>query len=420
MTFIANVISHHLSDSIKSKMQTIMIFPVIVGLFGYLALIAAPLFAAVTIETPKDISQAHNSFGFGLFKTLVEAEGNNNIFISPSSIVLALSMVYNGAKGETKDAIEKTLQFKDLTIASVNQQSLGLIKLLKNPDPKAELFIANSVWAKKGIDVKRDFLTTVTKYYNAEISTIDFKDPSAAPRINSWVSKNTKGKIPEIVGTIPDDMVMYLINAVYFKGSWTNEFDKKLTQERLFTPASGAPKRHSLMQQTHVLPYLETESFQSVNLPYGQNKRLSMYVFLPKNLDAFIKGLDMEAWNEWMTKYETIEGTILLPRFKMEYAKELTPMLSKLGMRVAFEDHADLSGISNKARLKISGVEHKTYVDVNEEGTEAAAATSVGPTITSFEPRRKTFYMEVNRPFFFAIRDNRDQEVLFMGVVKNP
>ena len=397
-----------------------MIFAGSVGLFGYFALTATPLFAAVANETPKELSQAHNAFGFNAFKTLAEAEGNNNIFISPSSIALALSMVYNGATGETKDAIEKTLRFKDLDISSVNQQSLGLINLLKNPDPKVELSIANSVWARKGREFRQDFLTTVRKYYSAEISTIDFKDPGAVRTINSWVSKNTKDKIPKIVGTIPDDMVMYLINAVYFKGSWTTEFDKKLTQERLFTPANGQPKEHPLMRQTHVLPYLETETFQSVNLAYGQNKRLSMYVFLPKSLETFIKGIDIKAWNEWMTKYQAIEGTILLPRFKMEYAKELRPLLTKLGMGIAFQDRADLSGISDKASLKISEVTHKTYVDVNEEGTEAAAATSVGATVTSFEPRRKTFYMEVSRPFFFAIRDNQDQEILFMGVVNNP
>ena len=420
MTFITNGTFHHLPNSIKSKIKIIRIFSGIVGLSGYFALTATPLFAAVANETRREISQAHNAFGFDLFKTLVEAERNNNIFISPSSIALALSMVYNGAKGETKDAIEKTLRFKDLDISTINQQSLRLINLLKNPDPKVELSIANSVWARKGIEVRQDFLTTVRKYYNAEISTIDFKDPSAVRTINSWISKNTKGKIPQIVETIPTDMVMYLINAVYFKGSWTTEFDKKLTQERLFTPANGAPKNHPLMRQTHVLPYLETETFQSVNLPHGQNKRLSMYVFLPRNLETFIKGFDIKAWDNWMTKYETIEGTILLPRFKMEYAKELRPVLTKLGMGAAFQNDADLSGISDKERSKMSEVVHKTYVDVNEEGTEAAAATSVGRTVTSFEPQRKTFYMEVNRPFFFAIRDNQNQEILFMGIVNNP
>lgn len=398
-----------------------MIFARIVGLFGYLSLIATtPLFAAVANETPKEIPQAHNAFGFDLFKTLVEAKENNNILISPSSIALALSMVYNGAKGETKDALENTLRFKGLDISTVNQQNLALINLLKNPDPKVELSVGNSVWARKGTDVRRDFLTTVRNYYHAEISTIDFDAPSAVPTINSWVSKNTKGKIPQILDTIPKDMVMYLINAVYFKGSWTNAFNKGLTQERLFTPVSGAPKKHPLMRQEHLFPYLETETFQSVNLPYGQNERLSMYVFLPKNLGAFIRGFDIKAWNEWMTKYETIEGTILLPRFKIDYGTKLKPVLTKLGMGVAFEDRADFSRISDKEPSKISEVAHKTYVDVNEEGTEAAAATSVGRTVTSFEPQQKTFYMEVNRPFFFAIRDNEDQEIVFMGVVKNP
>lgn len=420
MTFITNGTFRYLPNSRTSKIQPVTIFSGMVGLFACFALTATHLLAAVANKTPKDISQAHNAFGFDLFKILVEAEGNNNVFISPSSIGLALSMVYNGAKGETKDAIEKTLQFKNLDISSVNQQSLALINLLKNPDPKVELAIANSVWARKGIEFRQDFLTAAAKYYNAEISALDFKDPSAVGKINSWVSKNTKGKIPKIVENIPDEMVMYLINAVYFKGSWTTEFDRKLTQDRLFTTANGASKKHPLMRQTHLLPYLETETFQSVNLPYGENKRLSMYVFLPKNLETFIRGFDIKAWNEWMKQYENIEGTILLPRFKIEYAKELNLLLAKLGMGVAFQDNADLRGISDQHRLNISEVLHKSYVDVNEEGTEAAAATSVGAGVTSVRPRPKTFYMEVNRPFFFAIRDNQDQEILFMGAVNNP
>jgi len=370
-------------------------------------------------QSPKNIPQAHNTFGFNSIKILAKEEGNKNIFISPSSIALALSMVYNGANGETKSAMQKTLQFQNLDIATVNQESLGLINSLKNPDPKVELSVANSVWARNGVDFKKDFLSTVGSYFNAEISTLDFSNSNAANTINAWVSKNTKGKIPSIVSSpIPDGMVMYLINAVYFKGSWTTEFDKKLTEDRDFTTSQGVSKKHPLMRQRGDMPYLETEDFQSVNLPYGTNKRLSMYVFLPKNLNNFVQTLDTSKWNDWMKQYKETEGTILLPRFKMEYEKGLIPMLTQLGMGVAFQDNADLSGIGNS--LKISEVKHKTYVDVNEEGTEAAAVTSVGVGVTSVMPAQKTFYMEVNRPFFFVIRDNQTQEVLFMGTIQNP
>lgn len=370
-------------------------------------------------QSPKNIPLAHNTFGFNSIKILAKEEGNKNVFISPSSIALALSMVYNGANGETKSAMQKTLQFQNMDIATVNQESLGLINSLKNPDPKVELSVANSVWARNGVDFKKDFLSTVGSYFNAEISTLDFSNSNAANTINAWVSKNTKGKIPTIVSPpIPDSMVMYLINAVYFKGSWTTEFDKKLTEDRNFTTADGVTKKHPLMRQRGDMPYLETEDFQSVNLPYGKNKRLSMYVFLPKNLNNFVQTLDVNKWNDWMKQYKETEGTILLPRFKMEYEKGLIPLLTQLGMGVAFQDNADLTGIGNS--LKISEVKHKTYVDVNEEGTEAAAVTSVGISVTSVMPAQKTFYMEVNRPFFFVIRDNQTQEVLFMGTIQNP
>lgn len=370
-------------------------------------------------QSPKNIPLAHNTFGFNSIKILAKEEGNKNVFISPSSIALALSMVYNGANGETKSAMQKTLQFQNLDIATVNQESLGLINSLKNPDPKVELSVANSVWARNGVDFKKDFLSTVGSYFNAEISTLDFSNSNAANTINAWVSKNTKGKIPTIVTPpIPDSMVMYLINAVYFKGSWTTEFDKKLTEDRNFTTADGVSKKHPLMRQHGDLPYLETEDFQSVSLPYGKNERLSMYVFLPKNLNSFVQTLDTNKWNDWMKQYKETEGTILLPRFKMEYEKGLIPLLTQLGMGVAFQDNADLTGIGNS--LKISEVKHKTYVDVNEEGTEAAAVTSVGVSAISVMPAQKTFYMEVNRPFFFVIRDNQTQEVLFIGTIQNP
>lgn len=373
----------------------------------------------VQSQSPKNIPQAHNTFGFNSIRILAKEEGNKNVFISPSSIALALSMVYNGANGETKSAMQKTLQFQNLDITTVNQESLGLINSLKNPDPKVELSVANSVWARNGVDFKKDFLSTVGSYFNAEISTLDFSNSNAANTINSWVSKNTKGKIPTIVTPpVPSDMVMYLINAVYFKGSWTTEFDKKLTEDRNFTTADGVSKKHPLMRQRGDMPYLETEDFQSVNLPYGKNKRLSMYVFLPKNLNNFVQSLDVNKWNDWMKQYKETGGTMLLPRFKMKYEKGLIPMLTQLGMGVAFQDNADLTGMGNS--LKISEVKHKTYVDVNEEGTEAAAVTSVGISITSVMPAQKTFYMEVNRPFFFVIRDNQTQEVLFMGTIQNP
>ncbi len=214
-------------------------------------------------------------------------------------------------------------------------------------------------------------------------------------------------------------MMMYLINAVYFKGDWTREFDKNLTEDKDFTVGDDSSKKHPLMRQKDDMPYLENDDFQSVSLSYGENERLGMYVFLPKNLNNFVQSLDVNSWNEWMDQYKETKGTILLPRFKVEYEKGLVPALNQLGMGIAFSNFADFTGIDDN--LAISEVKHKTYVDVNEEGTEAAAVTSVEMMRTTAElPAEETFYMEVNRPFFFAIRDNQTQAILFMGTIQNP
>ena len=368
----------------------------------------------------KTLSQAHNAFGFKLLKAVEQTEGGKNVFLSPASVAMALSMVYNGARGQTKAAMVKALELQGMDIAQVNQQSLELLKLLKNPDPKVQLAVANSVWARQGVKFRPEFLKAVIEFYQAQAETLDFRSPGAAATINAWVNEKTRGKIPTIVEPpIPRDMVLYLINAVYFKGAWTTAFDKKLTEQRTFTPAGGAPGKRPLMKQHGWLPYLETEDFQSVSLPYGSSRRLSMYVFLPKkDLKSFLAKLDGGSWEQWMRKYASTEGTLLLPRFKMKYEKQLRDALTQLGMGVAFQDSADLGGIG--PNLAISEVKHKTYVDVNEEGTEAAAVTSVGVRATAVPVKPVTFYMEVNRPFFFAIRDNQSGEVLFLGVVQNP
>lgn len=373
-------------------------------------------------KQPTLLPASHTALGMNMMKLLAKEEAGKNIFISPSSIALTLSMVTNGAEGKTKEEMQKALHFQNLDISTINQESLGLIESVKNPDPKVELSGANSVWAKKGVEFKKDFLDVVKSSFAAEAETLDFGDKNAAHTINAWVDKNTKGKIHEIVSPpIPDDMVMYLINAVYFKGAWTEAFDKKLTEEKDFTTGVGISKKHPLMWQRGDMSYLETADFQSVMLPYGKNKRLGMYVFLPKNMNEFVEKLDEKTWNDWMKKYAETEGTILLPRFTMEYEKELKPLLQKLGIETAFENNADFSGIVDpkNMKIKISEVKHKTYVDVNEEGTEAAAVTSIGMGFTGVKPS-KGFYMEVNRPFFFAIRDNQTEEVLFMGAVNDP
>jgi serpin B len=367
--------------------------------------------------TPVNIQKAHNALGLNLMKSLAKSDTNKNIFISPSSIALALSMVYNGANSTTKTAMQQTLHLQGLDISTINKESLGLMSALQNPGSGIELTVANSIWAKKGFEFNPNFIGTIESYYKAQSSTIDFADPASVTAINSWASKNTKGKIPTIIDKIPADMVMYLINAVYFKGSWTLAFEKKLTEDRLFYSAGNKTKNVPMMHKSGSLPYFENAEVQSVKLTYGKDAKVSMYVFLPKDLNSFVSGLTPTKWAEYMRSYQNKPGDLFLPRFKLEYEKQLKDSLSGLGMSVAFSDKADLSGIGGN--LKISEVKHKTYVDVNEEGTEAAAVTSVGVSVTSVQIPDDPFMMEVNKPFFFGIVDDVTGEILFTGAISS-
>lgn len=419
-----------MDNSPQNIVIIVVVIIIVVGIGSYFIFnrpIQAP---SSLIQNPENITQAHNAFGFNSIKTLFSESLHQNVdygvffaknvLISPFSLALALSTIYNGANGETKSAMRETLQFQNLDISTINQESLNLVNLLKNTNPDIELTVANSIWIKNGVDLKKDFLNTATNYFNTEISTLDFSNTNAVNTINTWVSKNTKKKVPTMADPIPRDTIMYLINAIYFKGGWTPgfEFDEKLTEDKIFATPLDYPTKLPFMRQDRELSYLETKDFQSVILPYGKNAHLGMYIFLAKNLSDFIQTLDENNWNKWMKQYKTTEGTLLLPKFKIASEESLVPLLMKLGMGIAFEDNADFTGLGNN--LKISEVKHQTYIDVDEKGTEAGATTSVAQTPTTAPPSEKAFYMEVNHPFFFAIRDDQTQEILFMGIIENP
>lgn len=370
-------------------------------------------------KDPENITEAHNAFGFSALGILANENSSKNIFISPLSISLALSTIDNGAQGETKSAIEKTLKFQHIDTSTVNQESKKLLTQLQTLDSGISVSIANSIWVTNGIDLKEDFLNSVANYFDTKISNLDFSNTNAAETIKAWINKNTNGKIAGVATPIPRDTVMYLVNSIYFKGSWTPgfEFNERLTATKNFTGTDGTNTKIPFMHQEREMYYLETKDFQSVILPYGKKAHLSMYVFLPKNMKDFMKTLDQGTWESWMKQYKITEGTLILPKFKIEYKESLVPLLTQLGMGIAFEDNADFTGIGKN--LKISEVEHQSYIDLNETGTEAAATTSVTQAATAAPPSEKTFSMDVNHPFFFAIRDNQTQEILFMGTVQN-
>jgi len=360
-------------------------------------------------------------FGFKLFAEIVKQDTGKNIFVSPASVAIALAMTYNGAGRKTKQAMAGALELHGMSLEEVNRANAALRAMLENPDPKVQLNIANSLWARKGIIFKPVFMKKNEDFYGAEVTTLDFDDPAAPSTINSWVSEKTKGKINKIIEDISSDAILFLINAIYFKGNWTVEFAKEKTEERPFYLLDGTQENHSMMSQSGNYRYYRGKNFQAISLPYGDNKRVSMYIFLPNEgfrLREFLESLNAENWKNWMSQFQMMQGSIVLPRFKLEYELNLNNALKSLGMAVAFDksraNFENMCPIAPGVNVFINEVKHKTFLEVDEEGTEAAGVTSVEMRITSIG---QEFSMIVDRPFFCAIRDNETGTILFMGSI---
>ena len=364
---------------------------------------------------------ANTKFGFKLFQEVLKQDSNKNVFVSPTSIAIALSMTYNGASGETQQGMAKALELQGMSLQDINQANETLKSSLEKADPDVQLSIANSLWAKQGNPFKPEFIQSNQQFYKARVTELNFASPDAAKTINGWVKENTRGKIDQIVNQIQPEDVLFLINAVYFKGNWSKQFDKTQTAERPFYLSNGSQKQHPMMSQSGKYRYYENDSFQAVSLPYGKG-RLSLYVFLPKKdttLGAFQQQLSLENWQQWMNQFQMRTGSVQLPRFKFDYDIQLNSALKALGMESAFNAGANFSNMTS-ASVAIDQVKHKTFVEVNEEGTEAAAATSVGVMLTSAQMPTQPFEMVVDRPFFCAIRDNQTGTLLFMGSIQEP
>jgi len=379
--------------------------------------------AAPVEELDERLVDANNGFGFNLFSELVGAEPGKNIFISPASVITALAMTYNGADGETKSAMEEAMLLKGMSMDEINSAFADLLTILQNPDPKVELAVANSLWAREGVAFNEDFLKRNEDYFGAEVAELNFDDTGAADTINAWVKEKTRNKIDGIVTPpINPETVLFLINAIYFKGEWSDPFDPDMTRDLAFNLPDGSQKDLPVMFRNDDFRYFETEDFQAVSLPYGKNERVSMYVFLPavnSSLEELYEEINVVNWKKWIASFGSMEGEVGLPRFKFEYETSLNDTLKNLGMGIAFDDSAaDFSGMRPvPPRLVISEVKHKTFVEVNEEGTEAAAVTSVEVGMTAMP---ETFSMIIDRPFFFAIADDLTGTILFMGSVTNP
>lgn len=371
-----------------------------------------------SIQLDERLVHAYTDFGINLLGELARRSPRENVFVSPTSAAFALAMTYNGASGETAAQMARMLGIAGMTLDEANRANQEWITSLTNPGREVELSIANSVWIRQGFPVEPAFLQRNQSFYRAEVRQLDFNHPSAVGTINAWVSQSTRGKIPTIIDEIDPLDMLFLINALYFKADWTHQFDKRRTQPAPFRLLDGSMKNVPMMSQEKQFPYFRGDGFSLVALPYG-NGRFSMVLALPdanSDLASFYAKLSPASLASWI---DGLSGgvRVSLPRFTIEWEKTLNEMLAALGMEDAFiPGRANFSGINpQQTDLHISELKQKTYLRVDEEGTEAAAVTSSRVSVTS-APMELRF----DRPFFLAIRDNATRTLLFVGQVMDP
>ncbi|MFH1370931.1 MAG: serpin family protein [Planctomycetota bacterium] len=370
------------------------------------------------------VVEGNNKFALELYQMLQNRQGN--LFLSPYSISTALAMTSAGARGQTEKQMAETLCFPSMNSKQLHKEFGEIIRQLNEGGQKSgyELVVANALWGQKDYKFLNDFLTLVRTNYDGDLQQVDFvkQTEEARKAINAWVEDKTKDKIKELIkpGMVDSMTRLVLTNAIYFKGKWASEFKPERTQDAPFTLLDGQKVNVPLMSQTEKFGYMETETTQMLEMPYV-NDELSMVILLPKKLDG-VNELEKELTPDniacWLAGLRKREVKVFLPRFKMTSEFELAGVLSSMGMPDAFSSKADFSGMTGTREFFISAVIHKAYVDVNEEGTEAAAATGVVMKLTSVEPPPPVF--RADHPFVFLIRDNQTGSILFMGRLENP
>lgn len=348
------------------------------------------------------------------------AELDKNFMISPLSLSMALAMTWNGADGETKAVMQKVLKLDGYTDQEVNEYYEKLREALLKTDPSTKLAIANSIWTNKNIKIKDDFIRLNNEYFNSTVESVDFSDANSVKLMNKWAADNTNNLITHVLDKTNPNALMYLMNALYFKGIWTSEFNSRNTSSKPFYSEDGQTKNVDMMHQKSSFNYNENQTMQIVELPYG-NQAFSMIVLLPKEgnklADVTQELQNSNSWGNLVSGLRSTQVDLYLPKFKTGYSRVLNDVLEKMGMGIAFEPGAaDFSRMTD-ADAFISFVEQFTYINTDEVGTEAAAVTVVGIEPTSYQPDR-TATFNANRPFIYIIRENSTGSILFMGAVK--
>ncbi len=376
-------------------------------------------------STVKQVESANNSFSASLFDQIAAEEQGKNFFISPFSVSMALAMTLNGASGQTYTDMAQTLGLSAFSNEQINESYQSLMTMFSGLDPNVKFDIANSIWYRNTFAVQDSFLNVDSTYFDAKVSALDFNSPSAADVINSWVSENTNGKIQSVISPPIDPAeVMFLINALYFDGSWKYSFDSENTKLGTFYLSDGSTESDSMMVVHDTLNYYSDSTFIAVELPYGDGD-YSMLVLLPTSSTSALNAigtLNQGEINKIVGGLKAEDVQLTLPKFKVKYSTKLNVALTKMGMGNAFSAAANFTRINPAGGLYISDVIHKTYIDVNEQGTQAAAVTVVTVATLSIGGGHPIgpIMVNANRPFTFLIKENHDNTILFMGAVVQP
>jgi len=383
--------------------------------------------------TERKLVKSSNRFGLKLFREIASrGEPDLNVLVSPMSASYALAITYNGAAGETREAIARTLEIVGLSVGEINESYQSLIEILIQGDPMVDFKNANSIWYRLGKPIQSSFVDLCSTYFDARVQEIDLRAPWAVDTINNWVNLKTNGKISEIVKhPLPPKTAMILLNAVYFKGSWTFPFDTARTRTLPFHLADGSQtdcemmflreKDHAFQIYNTLMPdsnatYFRNELFQAVSLPYGQ-EGFRMIVMVPDSsltVDSIINKLTVENWSDWSSGFYPEKFILGLPKFKFDYAVDMNEMLKALGMEIAFDPgRCDLSNMFADSVGWVDEVKQKTFIQVDEEGTEVAAVTQI-----RFAESLPPFVL-ADRPFLFVIHEEESEVILFIGKVAN-
>jgi len=365
--------------------------------------------------------ESGNSFAFDIYRKVLEnADESENVIISPLSISYALSMTVNGADGETREAMLEALRVSGITPEEINSSLKDLTDVLLNIDKRVLMNIANSVWTENDFAVKESFIDILTNYYNAESRSFDIEDATAPDKINAWIEDKTNGLIKEMIDKLNDNTVMLIINAIYFKGKWKLQFDPDDTSEKPFYKPSDIEVGVQMMKQSEDFLVYDGNGFILAEFPYGQGNFV-MDIILPDTKTGtagLLPSVTNDAFNGWISQLGEQEVNVSIPRFKYGFKKKLKEILTDMGMGIAFTEAADFTNISEFPPLLINDVTHQAFIETNEEGTEAAAATVVDVGVTSMPPPPLEF--NADHSFLYIIREIKTNSVIFMGRVADP